>query len=91
MEHAVGFTLIAGFDAGEVVGVIEKSDLLTDESDGSFEETAGQSDGAVFGDAAAGLLAEVVGEIFGRGAHTLAVSGVAASGVCPVLRCSRLW
>jgi len=68
---------VAGFEAGGVVGVIEKSDLLADERDGSFVETAGQSDGAVFGDAAAGLFAEVILEIFGRCAHTLAVSGIA--------------
>jgi hypothetical protein len=76
-EHAVGFSLIAGFDAGGVVGVIKKSDLLADERDGSFVETAGQGDGAVFGHAAAGLFTEVILEIFGRRAHTLAVSGIA--------------
>ena len=59
------------------MGVIEKSDLLGDERDGSFVQTAGQSDGAVFGDPAAGLFAEVIWEIFGRRAHTLAVSGIA--------------
>lgn len=40
-EKAVGFTVEAGFDLGGVVGVIGKRDLLTDQSDGSLEETAG--------------------------------------------------
>jgi len=68
---------MAGFDAGEVLGVIEQSDLLADERDGSFVQTPRESDGAVFSDAAAGLFAEVILEIFGRRAHTLAVSGIA--------------
>jgi hypothetical protein len=76
-KHAVGFALMAGFDAGGVMGVIEKSDLLADETDGSFKETALQSHGAVFGHPAAGLLAEVILKILGRSAHALAVAGIA--------------
>ena len=59
------------------MGMIEKRDLLTDQRDGRFKEASGHGDTAVFGDAAAGLLTEVIGKIFGGSAHTLAVGGVA--------------
>jgi hypothetical protein len=62
-EQTVGLAVETGFNVGGFVGMIEKCDLLTDESDGSLEETTRNSDGTVFGDGAS-----VCGGAAGKGA-----------------------
>jgi len=69
-----------GFDAGGVMVVVEKRDLLADRFDGGFVETAVESDGAVAGDAADSAFAEVVVEVLGGFAEQVDVAQIADHG-----------
>ncbi len=79
----MGAPFQGNFHAGRIMVMVEQRDLFPNERYRGFIEPAVQGHGAVFGNTSSGAFAEVIFEVFGSGADTLHVIGIAFErGLC---------